>query len=311
MLASLNHPNIVTIYSVEEAAGTRFVTMELLEGESLDAIVAKGGLPEDQFISLALQLLDAMQTAHGKGVVHRDLKLANIMITEGQRLKVLDFGLAKVFLGEAPKGLPSEEKTLQHLFSLSQGRFSAPSPTSLPNRRKGKRSSHRSDIFSLGIILYEMATGRHPFPGDNAAGIISSILRDAPAPFQRRTLALAAPSQSLSAAWRRTQIDGINRCRTLQMTWSGFGKSRPPIRVRGEAPPDLVQAGRDALTRHSWSKGFECLQQADSQAELSCDDLERLADAARGGSERWTTAATRSSALMLAICVRAAHGGQP
>ena len=102
-LATLNHPNIVTVYSVEEADGTHFVTMELLDGETLDKIVAVGGLSQERFTSLALQLLDAMRAAHGQGVVHRDLKPGNIMITAEQRLKVLDFGLAKVFLGKATK----------------------------------------------------------------------------------------------------------------------------------------------------------------------------------------------------------------
>ena len=109
-LATLNHPNIVTVYSVEEADGTHFVTMELLDGETLDKIVAGGGLPQERFIGLALQLLDAMRAAHGQGVVHRDLKPGNIMITGEQRLKVLDFGLAKVFLGKATKSPSSEQE---------------------------------------------------------------------------------------------------------------------------------------------------------------------------------------------------------
>ena len=279
MLASLNHPNIVTIYSVEEAAGTHFVTMELLEGKSLDAVVAKGGLPEEQFMGLALQLLDAMQAAHGKGVVHRDLKLANIMITGGQRLKVLDFGLAKVFLGEAPKGLPSEEKTLATPLLTQPGAILGTISYFSPEQAQGKEVDHRSDIFSLGIILYEMATGRHPFPGDNAAGIISSILRDAP-----------APVGDTPWLWRLRPV--IERClekdpdRRYQQV-SDITNDLVRLREQPTADsserrstPDLLQAGRDALTRHSWSKGFECLQQADSQAELSCDDLERLADAA-------------------------------
>src|SRR5262245_59023901 len=183
MLAALNHPNIVTVYSVEEEAETHFVTMELLEGETLDAIVAKGSVPEELFIDLALQLLDAMRAAHGKGIIHRDLKLSNVMITAGRRLKVLDFGLAKVFLFDEPKGLPSEEKTLSTPLLTQPGVILGTISYLSPEQAQGKEVDHRSDIFSLGIILYEMATGRHPFPGENAVRIISSILRDAPAPF--------------------------------------------------------------------------------------------------------------------------------
>src|SRR5262245_14034946 len=177
-LAALNHPNIVTVYSVEQDAETHFVTMELLDGETLDKIVAGGGLSQERFNGLALQLLDAMRAAHGQDVVHRDLKPGNIMITSDQRLKVLDFGLAKVGAAEGSPTLLGDFSTRITQPGSILGTIAYLSP----GQAQWKEVDHRSDIFSLGIILHEMSLGRHPFPGGSAAEIISSILRDAPAP---------------------------------------------------------------------------------------------------------------------------------
>src|SRR5262245_28316018 len=280
-LAALNHPNIVTVYSVEEVEGTHFVTMELLDGQTLDKIVAGRGLPQERFIGLALQLLDAMRAAHGHGVVHRDLKPGNIMITGEQRLKVLDFGLAKVFLGKAAKS-PSagqEDHTTTRLHTqpgLILGTISYLSP----EQAQGKPVDHRSDIFSLGIILHEMSAGRHPFPGESAAEIISSILRDAPPPIGDR-----------EAPWLLHLRPVIERClekdpaRRYQQVSDIVGdlmslREESTAFVETRSGEDLVQAGREAMLRHSWSKAFECLQRADAAANLSPDDLEQFAEAA-------------------------------
>jgi serine/threonine protein kinase len=207
IVAALNHPNIVTIYSVEEAetsnddlerpdpvqAGegepsssyapeplspkVHFLTMELVDGESLDALLPSGGFALERFFELATPIADALATAHSSGIVHRDLKPANVMVTtEGARVKVLDFGLAKLTEAEAPDGmtqLPTEALTQEGIV------VGTPHYTS-PEQAKGELVDHRSDIFSLGVLLFEMASGQRPFQGVSSVELLSSVLKDTP-----------------------------------------------------------------------------------------------------------------------------------
>ncbi len=174
--AALNHPNIVTLHSVEEADGAHFITMELVEGKSLSRLIPHDGFPVERFLELALPLAEAVAAAHERGVTHRDLKPGNIMVSDEGHLKVLDFGLAKL-RESAGDDRPSEDSTKT---LTRDGLVLGTMPYMSPEQLQGKRVDHRSDIFALGIILYEMATGQRPFRGDNAAELASSILRDAP-----------------------------------------------------------------------------------------------------------------------------------
>lgn len=176
-LAALDHPGIVTVYSVEEHEGVHFLTMQLVEGQPLDSIIPGTGLPLDQVASIATALAEALAAAHEKGIVHRDLKPANVMVTRDGRVKVLDFGLAKVSHGEASSNsaIATEART-------SEGVIMGTVPYMSPEQVQGREVDHRTDIFSLGVILYEMATGRRPFHSDSSAGLMSAILRDNPAP---------------------------------------------------------------------------------------------------------------------------------
>ncbi|NIM01109.1 MAG: protein kinase [Acidobacteria bacterium] len=178
-VAALNHPNIVTIHSVEEAGGHHFITMELVEGKTLAELLLKGALPLDSFLEVALSLTDALNAAHGRGITHRDLKPANVMVGgEDGRIKVLDFGLSKIRGLEQP-----QENTVTAAATLTQqGVILGTVPYMSPEQLQGKPVDHRSDIFSLGIMLYEMATGRRPFQGETSVDLISSILRDVPRP---------------------------------------------------------------------------------------------------------------------------------
>jgi serine/threonine protein kinase/Flp pilus assembly protein TadD len=177
-LAALNHPNIVTIYSVEEADGIRFITMELVRGRALDRLISPGGMPLKQLLDVAIPVADAVSAAHQQGITHRDLKPANIMVGEGGRVKVLDFGLARRFMPEpGPEGESAATLTF-----VSEPGFTGTVSYMSPEQAQGLDVDHRSDNFSLGIILYEMATGRKPFDGPTPAAIIASILRDTPAP---------------------------------------------------------------------------------------------------------------------------------
>jgi Tol biopolymer transport system component len=171
-IAALNHPNIVTIYSVEEAEGLHLLTMELVEGESLDQVLPANGFGLDRLFTLAIQIADALAAAHEKGITHRDLKPANVMVTEGDRISVLDFGLAK--LAEA------EDENAETQLMTQAGMILGTVPYMSPEQVQARPVDHRSDIFSLGILLYEMACGKRPFGGENAASVISAVLKDQP-----------------------------------------------------------------------------------------------------------------------------------
>ena len=172
-VAALNHPHIVTIYSVEQAEGVHFLTMELVEGESLDRKVLSTGLPVGQILTLAMEIAEALAAAHGKGIVHRDLKPGNIMVTGDGRVKVLDFGLAKMAADAASE--------LETIAQTSEGVVMGTMPYMSPEQVEGRAVDARTDIFSLGVVLYQLATGNRPFAGRSQAALVSAILRDTPA----------------------------------------------------------------------------------------------------------------------------------
>ncbi len=173
-VAALNHPNIVTIHSVEEEAGVPFFTMEYVEGETLSRIIPKEGLDPGRFLDLAIPIAGAVSAAHESGITHRDLKPGNIMVSGRGQLKVLDFGLAKVSREETKE--VHSDSHLETEFLTTEGQVLGTTPYMSPEQLKGKPVDQRSDIFSLGTILYAMATGKHPFLADSSAEVISSIL---------------------------------------------------------------------------------------------------------------------------------------
>ena len=175
-VAALNHPHIVTIYSVEDADGVHFLTMELVDGQPLDRLIPASGLAVEQVVEIAGALADALSAAHEKGIVHRDLKPANVMLTNDGRVKILDFGLAKdVSTGE------NAEVTRTVAGVTQQGVVMGTPAYMSPEQVAGRAIDHRTDIFSLGVMLHEMSTGRRPFEGSSLAELSSAILRDTPA----------------------------------------------------------------------------------------------------------------------------------
>lgn len=177
-VAALNHPNIVTVHSVEEADGFHFLTMELVAGKGIDEILPADGFPLQRFFELAVPIADAVSTAHARGIVHRDLKPANVMVTtEGDRVKILDFGLAKLSVANELDGATQMATMTQTQEGLIIG---TPYYMS-PEQTRGETVDHRTDIFSLGVMLFEMATGDRPFEGKTAIELMSAVLKD-PAP---------------------------------------------------------------------------------------------------------------------------------
>ena len=175
-VAALNHPNIVTLYAVEHADDTMFLTMELVEGQSLTEVIATRPLGLAQFFAIAIPLADAVAAAHHRGITHRDLKPGNVMVTAEGRTKVLDFGLAK--LVEAASA--DAQVTAATRPATADGHIVGTTAYMSPEQAEGKAIDARSDLFSLGIVLYEMLTGERPFKGDSSMSVLSSILKDTP-----------------------------------------------------------------------------------------------------------------------------------
>jgi len=174
--ASLNHPNIVTIHSVEEANGVPFLTLELVEGKTLSMLIPEKGFDLDKLLQVSIPLADAVGAAHQRGITHRDLKPANVMVTGDGRVKVLDFGLAKLreeLSQAAQAAMPTQELT-------SEGAILGTVAYMAPEQAEGKTVDPRTDVFALGVLLYEMATGKRPFKGDTNVSVLSAILKDTP-----------------------------------------------------------------------------------------------------------------------------------
>jgi serine/threonine protein kinase len=173
--AALNHPNIVTLFSAEETAGVHFLTMELVDGRSLHELIPPEGFPADRVIALGTALAEAIAAAHEKGLVHRDLKPANVMLTGDGRIKVLDFGLAKHIRASG-----QDDTTVTSFGETRVGVVLGTPFYMSPEQISGAAIDQRTDIFSLGVMLYEMLTGRRPFQGTSTAELAASILRDSP-----------------------------------------------------------------------------------------------------------------------------------
>ena len=178
-VAALNHPNIVTIFSVLEDDEHYFFTMELVGGRPLTALIQPGGLPLSEFLRIAVPLADAVGRVHEQGITHGDLKPANVVVDDDQ-IKILDFGLAKKKRPQAVKAT-SVDSTVT---LTDTGGISGTLHFLAPELVQGRETDHRSDIFSLGVTLYEMATGRQPFRGDSPAEVMAAILKDSPKPLR-------------------------------------------------------------------------------------------------------------------------------
>ncbi len=299
-VAALNHPNIVTLYSIESSGSVHFLTMELVSGTTLSAAIPPGGLPVERFFDLALPLADAIGTAHEHGVTHRDLKPANVMVTGKGHIKVLDFGLAKlrpkVFGEHEETAMLSEARTMrgQVLGTLSY---------MSPEQAEGREIDHRTDIFSLGVLLHEMLTGRRPFTGQSTASILSALLRDTPPPVTDARPDV--PPQLARVIQRALEKDPQRRYQSLTDLRSDLAEIRRELqsgeiaaaqRRPGGLPGSTMIAV--ALVLIAGIIGYYLLQKTDGTTPLGTIEFSQLTHAA--GEELFPSLAPDGQALMYA-----------
>src|SRR6266498_822502 len=200
VVSGLDHPNICVLYDVGNEDGVEFLVMEYLEGQTLAERLARGALPLEQVLRYGIEIADALDRAHRSGIVHRDLKPSNVMLTKSG-VKLLDFGLAKAVTSARPLDAAGREQAAASQHPMADNQMSA-LPTEMnpltqegtilgtfqymaPEQLEGKEADARTDIFALGVVLYEMSTGKKAFSGATQASLISSILRDEPQPLSQ------------------------------------------------------------------------------------------------------------------------------
>ena len=193
--SALNHPNICTIYDANEEDGYRFIAMEYLEGATLQQLIAHKSLPLDQLLGLSIEITDALAAAHSAGIIHRDIKPTNIFVTRLGHAKILDFGLVKLVSGdEGLSQMPTAEETA---LLTSPGSTVGTIAYMSPEQARGEELDTRTDLFSFGSVLYEMATGRLAFPGNTAAVVHEAILNKPPAPAARLNKQVSAELEEI------------------------------------------------------------------------------------------------------------------
>jgi Tol biopolymer transport system component len=239
MLASLNHPNIATIYGLEQSNGTHYLVMELVCGETLaDRVKRDGAVPIEEALKIGVQIAEALEAAHEKGIIHRDLKPANVKVTPEGKVKVLDFGLAKAFAGDVADSNPSQSPTLSAVATM-QGVLLGTAAYMSPEQARGKAVDKRTDIWAFGCVLYELLTGRQAFEGEDITEILAAVVKTEP---DWQAVPSAVPSKIRDLLRRCLQKD-----KTLRM--QAAGDIRIEIVEALAAPPTTVATTGAPATR--------------------------------------------------------------
>ncbi len=239
--SSLNHPNICTIHAIEQHERRHFIVMELLEGETLAQKVNRQPITIDKLISLGIQIADALESAHSRGIVHRDIKPANIFLTERGQVKILDFGLAKINRVEAAQGASMEQsETLVNQELTSPGSAVGTVSYMSPEQARGQLVDARTDLFSTGTVLYQMATGTLPFQGETSALIFDAILNRNPRPAE--VLNPLLPAEFVRILDKTLEKDRNLRCQTATELKTDLSRLKRDLESNARRTTDKIDS---------------------------------------------------------------------
>jgi serine/threonine-protein kinase len=237
VLASLNHPNIAAIYGLEDADGIHALVMELVEGPTLADRIAAGPIPIDEALAIAAQIAEALEVAHERGIIHRDLKPANVKVTPDDKVKVLDFGLAKITSNDAPSDDLSHSPTMMQ--GTQAGMILGTAAYMSPEQAKGKVVDKRADIWAFGCVLFEMLAGKQSFNGETLTDTLAAVVR-------------AEPDWDLLPATTPNAIRRLlHRCLTkdLKQRLRDIGEARIQIEEYLADPAKVASTSKSSPTR--------------------------------------------------------------